>query len=173
MHSVVLIAALWVVVGIPAFVRFLQERREVPMTDFQRAMGALRGSGTDSGSPGAIALGSRRRLVSTLTYVPGVVLVVVGALRDDTGMLATSVGLFNLGTLHRLLAVRIDRSSRRSAPRKTAPLLDFGPARLEPPFEPGVDQGPGDAQSWGDGWQIIGPEPRRVDDLVLVDANVS
>ena len=36
-----------------------------------------------------------------------------------------------------------------------------------------ADEGAGDAQPWGDGWQIIGPEPRGIHDLVLVDADVS
>ena len=177
MPSIVLIGALWALVGIPVVVRFLQDRREVPMTQFQRAMGALQGSGPDAeGAPastGSVNAIARRRLVSTLTYLPGIGLGVVGAVMGDPSTLAVAVALVNLGTAHRLLAVAVDRSNRKAAARPRPPLLAFGPARLEPPFEPGVDEGPGDAQTGGDGWQIIRPEPRRIDDLVLVDADVS
>jgi hypothetical protein len=177
MPSIVLLGLLWALVGIPVAVRFLQDRREVPMTQFQRAMGALQGPGP--GADGPVAGGSavdrlsRRRLVSTLTYAPGVLLVLAGLILDDSSMLAVAVALVNLGTAHRLLGIRVERAASRAVNRPRPPLPTFGPAPLEPPFEPRVDQVPGDAQTWGDGWQIIRPEPRSVDDLVLVDADVS
>ena len=176
MPSIVLLGALWAFVGIPVAVRFLQDRREVPMTQFQRAMGALQGPGPGPDGPSAPTSGvdrlSRRRLVSTLTYAPGVLLALAGLFRGDSSMLAVAVALVNPGTAHRLLGLTVDRGAGRRASRPR-PLPTFGPAPLEPPFHPGVDEGPGDAQTWGDGWQIISPEPRGVHDLVLVDADVS
>ncbi len=169
MATVGLLGALWALVGIPLVVRYLQERRELPMEEFQRAMGALQTAG-----PGALGLGrrtaGRRRLVSTLSYVPGVVLVTVGLILHDSSMLAAGLTLANLGTAHRLIALVVDRAHlRRLSPlnvRMPLPAATFA-------FDPGVDEASGDAHAGGDGWQIIGPEPRRVDDLVLVDANVS
>lgn len=174
MHSLLLIVLLWALVGIPAFVRFLQERKDVPMDEFQRAMGAL--GGTRAGAVGpaaAVRPDARRRLVSTLTYTPGAALAMVGAASERPGMLTAAVALLNLGTVHRLLAMSVDRSNRRASPVPARPGFDFGPARLEPPFDPGVDQRSSDAQTGGDSWQIIWPEPRGVDDLVLVDTDVS
>jgi len=140
-------------------------------------MGALQGPGPGADGPllaaSTVDRMSRRRLVSTLTYLPGVLLVLAGLLRDDSSMLAVAVALVNLGTAHRLLGIRVDRSASRAASRPRPPLPRFGPAPLELPFQPGIDEGAGDAQTWGDGWQIISPEPRGVDDLVLVDADVS
>ena len=169
MATVGLLGALWALVGIPLVVRYLQERRELPMEEFQRAMGALQTTG-----PGALGRGrrtaGRRRLVSTLAYVPGVAMVALGLGLDDTTMLAAGLTLVNLGTAHRLIALVVDRTHlRRLSPlnvRMPLPAATFA-------FDPGVDERAGDAHTGGDGWQIIGPEPRRVDDLVLVDANVS
>ena len=177
MPSIVLLGLIWALVGIPVLVRFLQDRREVPMTQFQRAMGALQGPGPGSDGPLAAASTvdrmSRRRLVSTLTYAPGVLLVLTGLVRDDSSMLAVAVALVNLGTAHRLMGIRVDRAAGPAAARPRPPLPTFGPAPLEPPFHPRVDERPSDAQTGGDGWQIISPEPRSVHDLVLVDADVS
>jgi hypothetical protein len=175
MPSIVLLGLLWAVVGIPVAVRFLHDRREVPMTQFQRAMGALQGPGPGADGPLAAASAvdriARRRLVSTLTYAPGVLLALVGLLRDDSSMLAVAVALVNLGTAHRLLGIRVDRGANQ--PSRPRPLPTFGPAPLELPFQPPIDERAGDAQTGGDGWQIISPEPRSVHDLVLVDADVS
>ena len=169
MGTVLLLAVLWALVGVPLIVRYLQERRALPMEEFQRAMGALQ-----TPVPGPFRLGrrtaGRRRLVSTLTYVPGLVLLGVGLVRGDTSMMAVGLSLVNLGTSHRLIALSVDRSHARQAQSA------LGIAALSSPgfaLDPGVDEGAGDAQTWGDGWQIIGPEPRRIDDLVLVDADVS
>ena len=169
MATVGLLGALWALVGIPLVVRYLQERRELPMEEFQRAMGALQTSG-----PGALGLGrrtaGRRRLVSTLSYVPGTVMVSVGLGVHDTTMVAVGLVLVNLGTAHRLIAVVVDRAHlRRLSPLNVRMPLPSAALALDP----SVDERPGDAHPGGDGWQIIGAEPGRVEDLVLVDANVS
>ena len=169
MGTVLLLAVLWAVVGIPLVVRHLQERRPLPMEEFERAMGALQPT-----NAGPLGLGrrtaGRRRLVSTLTYLPGLVLLGVGIGRSDTSMMAVGLSLVNLGTAHRLVALSVDRSHARQA---RAALGIAAPSAAGLTFDPGIDEPTGDAQTWGDGWQIISPEPRRIDDLVLVDADVS
>jgi hypothetical protein len=169
MGTVLLLGVLWAVVGIPLVVRHLQERRALPMEEFQRAMGALQ---PPNGGP--LGLGrrtaGRRRLVSTLTYLPGLVMLGVGIGMTDTSMMAVGLSLVNLGTAHRLIALRVDRSHARQA-RAALGIAAASPTGLA--LDPIVDEATGDAQTWGDGWQIIGPEPRRIDDLVLVDADVS
>jgi hypothetical protein len=164
MSTVVVLGALWALVGVPLAVRTNQHGRELPMEEFQRAMGALQGPGVPPHGLGARTAG-RRRLVSVLTYVPGLLLLVFGMPMQDPTVLAVGLALVNLGTAHRLVALVVDRSH----PRPLTPPVSAIPFA----FEPVVDQGSGDAHAGGDGWQIIGPEPRRVDDLVLVDANVS
>jgi hypothetical protein len=180
MFTFVLLAALWVIVGAPVVVRHLRERRSLPMEEFQRAINALQQSpGLLPGGPvgptqASIDAAARRRTVSTLVYGSACVLAVVGLATGDTGSLTAAVLVGNLGTGHRLLAMRLDRAHRRTrARRSTALPYVLPPAPLEPPFDPGVDQVSGDGQTWGDGWQIIRPEPLGVDDLVLVDADVS
>lgn len=149
------------------------------MDEFQRAMGALGGPRTGANGPSApVRLDARRRLVSTLTYVPGAALATVGAVAERPGILTAAVALLNLGTVHRLLAMSVDRANRRAGPvpARRVPArqrLDFGPAPLELPFDPGVDQRSSDAQTGWDRGQIVWPEPRGVDDLVLVDSDVS
>lgn len=173
MISIALLGALWAVVGIPLVVRHLQERRDVPMTQFQRAMGALQ---TTDDTGRTFDLQARRRLVSVLLYCPGLVLGLLGLAVGDGPVIAVAVAFVNLGTAHRLQGLRVDRAHRRAvqhAARRSAQPFVLPPARLELPFEPSVDEGPGDAQTRGDGWQIIRPEPLGVDDLVLVDADVS
>ena len=175
MFTILLLGAIWALVGVPMAVRYAQERRSMPMEEFQRAIEALQGPGpTRDGPTGdgpGVDVASRRRLVSTLTYLPGAILGLVGLVVVDSAMLVAAVGLINLGTAHRLLGVRVDRSRRR-LPVVPQPYV-LPPAPLEPPFEPRVDEHAGDGQTWGDGWKIIGPEPRGVRDLVLVDADVS
>jgi hypothetical protein len=188
MFTFVLLVALWVVVGLPLAVRSYQERKTVPMEQFQRAIHALQGPGPTadgpiSGKAAALQAAARRRLVSTFTYLPGAVIALIGAIRADAATLAAAVVLVNLGTAHRLLAVRLDRKYRRRARRLAQRyVLTPAPAGAEPyaaePFsavavDPGVDEAAGDGQTWGDGWQIIRPEPGGIDDLVLVDADVS
>ena len=182
MSTVLVLGGLWALVGVPLVVRLFQERRELPMEEFQRVMGALSGPGPLPNGHVAISAraAGRRRLIAILTYVPGVLFVVVGVALDDNPVMALGVGLLNLGTVHRLVAFAIDRS-HGSWPR---PVLGGRPSLGTPaspslleesprPLDPGVDEGPGDAHAGGDGWKIIGPEPRRIDDLVLVDADVS
>jgi hypothetical protein len=172
MSTYAVLGVVWALVGVPLVVRVLQERRPLPMEEFQRAMGALQ---TQGGSPWS-AVGARRvrrrRLVSTLTYAPGAALLAVGMVLSDTAVLAAGLALFNLGTVHRLVAVSVDRAARRRpAPIVSAGYLPDPSGSTVHPLDPGVDEAPGDAHAWGDGWQIIGSEPRRVDDLVLVDAD--
>jgi hypothetical protein len=183
MFTFALLVALWVVVGLPLAVRSYHERKAVPMEQFQRAIHALQGPGPTADGPiagraAALQAAARRRLVSTFTYLPGLVIAVIGAIRSDAATLAAAVVLVNLGTAHRLLAVRLDRTYRRRARRLAERyVLPPAPAGAEPysavTVDPAVDEGPGDGQTWGDGWQIIRPEPRGIDDLVLVDADVS
>jgi hypothetical protein len=169
MSTVAVLGVVWALVGVPFAVRVLQERRPLPMEEFQRAMGALQTPGPNPWGvgPGVHAV-RRRRLVSTLTYAPGLGLLAVGLLMSDSAVLAVALALVNLGTAHRLLAVAVDRAARRRPPVLVPPLP---PVSAPLPVDPGVDQAPGDAHAWGDGWQIVDPEPRRVDDLVLVDAD--
>jgi hypothetical protein len=169
MGTVLLLAVVWAVVGIPLVVRHLQERRALPMEEFQRAMDALQTPALERLGLGRRTAG-RRRLVSTLTYAPGLCVLAVGIGLTDTSMMAVGLSLVNLGTAHRLVALSIDRAHGRQA-RAALGIAAPSPMSLAP--DPRVDQAPGDAQTWGDGWQIIGPEPRGVHDLVLVDADVS
>ena len=172
MSTVAVLGIVWALVGVPLVVRVFQERRPLPMEEFQRAMGALQ---THNGNGIGVHRAQRRRLISTLTYSPGLGLLVVGLVMRDTAVLAVALALVNLGTAHRLLAVAVDRASRL----RPAPAVPVASAVVHQPIvatnghslDPGVDELAGDAQTWGDGWQIIGPEPRRVDDLVLVDAD--
>ncbi len=174
----------WALLGVPLAVRFLQERRSVPMAEFQRAMGALQGPVPTPTGPvgGAVDTAARRRLVSTLTYAPGLALLVVGLVMGDSSVLAVSLALVNLGTAHRLIGLRVDRSHNRPtgldvlAHRTNGHHVKGANAigsNGSLPLDPGVDQATGDAQTWGDGWKIIDPKPRRMDDLVLVDADLS
>jgi hypothetical protein len=169
MGTVLLLAVLWAVVGFPLVVRHLQERRALPMEEFQRAMGALQPVNGEQLGLGRRTAG-RRRLVSTLTYAPGLVLLGVGIGLTDDSMMAVGLSLVNLGTAHRLVALSVDRSHARQA-RAALGIAALSPTTFS--IDPIVDEPTGDAQTWGDGWQIIGPEPRRIDDLVLVDADVS
>ena len=171
MSTVAVLGVVWALVGVPLVVRVLQERRPLPMEEFQRAMGALQ---TSNGAGLGVQRAQRRRLVSTLTYSPGLALLVLGLVMGDTAVLAVGLALVNLGTAHRLIALAVDRAARLRPPPGSslasgvlAPL----PATNGHALHPGIDEPAGDAQSWGDGWQIIGPEPRRIDDLVLVDAD--
>jgi hypothetical protein len=184
MSSVAVLGVVWAVVGVPLMVRFAQERRSLPMEQFQRAMGALQGPlPTPSGPVGVgVDTATRRRLVSRLTYAPGLALLLAGVLMGDSSVIAVSLALVNLGTAHRLLGLTVDRSRR---PIGLAALGNVTHAATNGhhanghsgngthPLQPGVDEPTGDAQTWGDGWKIIRPEPGRVDDLVLVDADVS
>jgi hypothetical protein len=164
MSTVVVLGVLWALAAVPLIVRSLNERRELPMEEFQRAMGALQGPGVPTDGLGPRTAG-RRRLVSVLTYTPGVALLGFGVPTQDATVLAVGLALVNLGTAHRLAALVVDSTH----PRPLSPSVSAIPFA----FEPIVDEGPGDAHAGGDGWQIIWTEPRRVDDLVLVDANVS
>jgi hypothetical protein len=181
MFTFLLLGALWIGVCAPVAARHLRERRALPMEEFQRAIEALQAPAPLPGGPvgptqASLDAASRRRTVSTLVYGSGLILAAVGLARRDTGTLTAAVVVGNLGTGHRLLAMRVDRARRRSRRRAKAIPYVLPPAPLEPPFgpfEPGVDEVTGDGQTWGDGWQIIRPEPLGVDDLVLVDADVS
>jgi hypothetical protein len=168
MGTVLLLGVVWALVGIPLVVRHLQERRALPMEEFQRAMGALQAPVEPSGLGRRTA--GRRRLVSALTYLPGLIVLATGLGLTDTSMMAVGLTLVNLGTAHRLIALSVDRSHARQA-RAALGIAGLSPASFS--FDPGVDEGAGDAQTWGDGWQIIGPEPGGIHDLVLVDADVS
>jgi hypothetical protein len=187
MSSVAVLGVVWALVGVPLMVRFAQERRSLPMDRFQRAMGALQGPlPTPAGPVGAnVDTAARRRLVSTLTYAPGVALLAVGVATGDSSVMAVSLALVNLGTAHRLLGLTVDRSHRPVGLAALGTVTHrmnghrangngHGPSGSGThPLEPGIDEASGDAQTWGDGWKIISPEPRRMDDLVLVDADVS
>ena len=183
MSSVAVLGVVWALVGVPLIVRFMHERRALPMEQFQRAMGALQGPMPTAYGPvgGAVDTAVRRRLVSKLTYAPGLVLLAVGIAMSDSSVMAVSLALVNLGTAHRLLGLTVDRGRR---PVGLAALgnvthatngqhANGRSANGSHAVQPVVDEAAGDAQTWGDGWKIIGPEPRRVDDLVLVDADVS
>ncbi len=189
MSSVAVLGVVWALLGVPLAVRFVQERRSLPMEEFQRAMGALQGPGPTPWGPAAgtaVDIASRRRLVSTLTYVPGLALLVAGIVTDDTSVLAVSLALVNLGTAHRLIGLTVDRSHWHTRPTPLSPLGNGSNGTYGGPSSNGngsssnghtphpvVDEPTSDAQTWGDGWKIIGPEPRRMDDLVLVDADLS
>jgi hypothetical protein len=192
MSSVAVLGVVWALVGVPLMVRLAQERRALPMEQFQRAMGALQGPlPTPNGPVGAnVDAAARRRLVSTLTYAPGLALLGVGIAMSDSSVIAVSLALVNLGTAHRLIGLAVDHSRRpvglAALGNITHRMNDHhgnghhgngnGTGRSgngSHPVDPGVDETTGDAQTWGDGWKIIGPEPRRMDDLVLVDADLS
>jgi hypothetical protein len=186
MSTVAVLGLVWALVGVPLIVRVFQERRPLPMEEFQRAMGALQ---TQVGVPGSsVRTAQRRRLVSTLTYAPGLGLLVVGLAVGDSAVLAVALALVNLGTAHRLVALAVDRSARLRPPApgssgvpspglqatESSGAVSPGlPANGLHAVDPRVDEPAGDAHAWGDGWQIIRPEPRRVDDLVLVDADLA
>jgi hypothetical protein len=183
MFTFVLLGALWVVVCAPIALRHLHERRALPMEEFQRAIEALQTPGPLPGGPvgptqASLDAAARRRMVSTLVYGSGLILASIGLVTGDTRTLTAAVLVGNLGTGHRLLAMRVDKVRRRTRRRAKAipyvlPPAPLEPPFLEPPFEPGIDEVTGDGQTWGDGWQVIRPEPLGVDDLVLVDADVS
>ena len=181
MSTVAVLGVVWALVGVPLVVRVVQDRRPLPMEEFQRAMGALSTPGTtpDGPLPGmatSVHTAERRRLISMLTFAPGLSLTLVGVGLEDTSVIAVALGLVNLGTIHRLIALHVDR--RHPRPPAVGPTVRLGPAPIELPaseraLQPGIDQGPGDAQTRGYGWQIVSPEPRSIDDLMLVDADLS
>jgi hypothetical protein len=171
MSTYAVLGVVWALVGVPLVVGVLQERRPLPMEEFQRAMGALQTQGGGFSSAVAHRRIRRRRRVSTLTYAPGLALLVVGLVLSDSAVLAVGLALVNLGTVHRLVAVSVDRAAgRRPAAGPSVPSVAVGSPGAHP-LEPRIDEPAGDAHAWGDGWQIVGPEPRRIDDLVLVDAD--
>jgi hypothetical protein len=178
MFTFVLLGALWLGVCVPVATRHLHERRALPMEEFQRAIEALQTPGPLPGGPlgptqASVDAATRRRTVSTLVYGSGLILAAAGLATRDTTTLTAAVLVGNLGTGHRLLAMRVDKVRRRTRRRAKAIPYVLPPAPLEPPFEPGIDEVAGDGQTWGDGWQVIRVEPLGVDDLVLVDADVS
>jgi hypothetical protein len=103
----------------------------------------------------------------------------------DSSVIGVSLALVNLGTAHRLVGLAVDRSRRpvglaalgnvthRMTGHHSNGNGNGHSGNGSHPVHPGVDEPSGDAQTWGDGWKIIGPEPRRMDDLVLVDADLS
>jgi hypothetical protein len=113
MTTWVVLGVLWTVVGVPPLVRAVQDRREPPMEEFRRAMGALGRpharflrAGTYHPAPSsARRAAARRRLVSVLTYTPGAGLVAAGLALREIGVIAAGLALTNLGTSHRLLAL--------------------------------------------------------------------
>ena len=62
--SVAVLGVVWALLGVPLAVRFLQERRSLPMEEFQRAMGALQGPGPTPMGPGAGHARSTSRLAA-------------------------------------------------------------------------------------------------------------
>jgi hypothetical protein len=191
MSSVAVLGVVWALVGVPLIVRLVQDRRPLPMEEFHRAMGALSGPGPtpDGPVPGmatSIRATERRRLISMLTFSPGLSLTLLGVAMEDSSVITVGLCLINLGTLHRLVALVVDdrhprngeAASAAALRRVTSAPVPLGPAPIElaaseRALHPGIDEGAGDAQLRGYGWQIISPEPSGVDDLVLVDADVS
>src|SRR5882672_2578728 len=139
MSTVAVLGVVWALVGVPLAVRYMQERRELPREEFQRTMGALQAPNPVAGGLGRRTAG-RRRLVSTLTYVPGLVLLAIGIPKSDTSMMAAGLILVNLGTAHRLVAMVVDRTYPRRGPAWAMPALP--PTTY--PSNPGIDEGPGD-----------------------------
>ena len=181
MSSISVLGVVWALVGVPLVVRLVQDRRPLPMEEFHRAMGALSGPGPTPAGPvpgmvTSIRTHERRRLISTLTFSPGVALTALGVGMQDDSVIAVGLALVNLGTVHRLIGLAVDR--RHPRPPAALPVVKFPPAPIElaaseRALHPSIDEGAGDAQLRGYGWQVVSPEPSRVDDLVLVDADVS
>ena len=131
MTSVLVLAAAWILVGIPAAVAIYRERRS-PDLHFSRAMDAL---GHQANAPLLrlkVSVATRRARVTAGTYASAAVAFAVGVAVQSPGVLAGCVLLANLGTFYRLsvLRVRAVAARRQAAP----PTFVLPPAPLEPPM---------------------------------------
>jgi hypothetical protein len=116
MTSVLVLAAIWVVVGIPAIIGIARERRS-PDLNFARAMDAL---GTQPvGTHLGVSLATRRAQVTGVCYVGASLCFAAGLSIRSSIVLAVGVLLANLGTFYRLTVLRMRAVSTR---RHTAPL---------------------------------------------------
>lgn len=106
MTSVLVLAAIWIVVGIPAIVALLREKRS-PDVDFARAMDALGTQPTTRSTHLRVSLATRRAQVTAACYVSAFGALVAGALLEARGVLAAAVVLANLGTFYRLTVLRM------------------------------------------------------------------
>jgi hypothetical protein len=147
--SVLVLAAIWVVVGIPAIIGIVREKRS-PDVDFARAMDAL---GTQPGSQGTqlrVSLATRRAQVTAGCYLSSIGVLVAGQVLDSPGILGVGVVLANLGTFYRLTVLRMQAvSAQRHTPQTGAPRAAVG-AAASPPRIPRTTLGPAIEQIPGD-----------------------
>jgi hypothetical protein len=130
MTSVLVLAAAWILVGIPAVVAIFRERRS-PDLHFARAMDALGHQPTKSNLRLGVSLTKRRAQVTSGIYASALVAVSVGLALDSPGVLAASVMLANLGTFYRISILRVRAvAAQRHAP----PAYVLPPAPIEPPM---------------------------------------
>jgi hypothetical protein len=127
--SVLVLGAIWVVVGIPAIIAIAREKRSPDLT-FARAMDAL---GTQSPSASmhlGVSLATRRAQVLGVFYAGACTMFAVGAATESQGVLGAGVVLANLGTFYRLTVLRMRAmSAQRQVPAPLhAPRANGSPA---------------------------------------------
>lgn len=130
MTSVLVLAAAWILVGIPAVVAIYRERRS-PDLHFARAMDAL---GHQANAPTlrlGVSLEKRRTQVAAGIYASAAVAFTVGVVMQSPGVLGACVVLANLGTFYRISVLRVRAvAAQRHAP----PAFVLPPAPIEPPM---------------------------------------
>jgi hypothetical protein len=114
MTSVLVLGAIWLVVGIPAIIAIARERRS-PDRNFARAMDAL---GTHpSGTHLGVSLATRRAQVTGACYAGALLAFAPGLVLRSSAVLGVGVVLAHLGTFYRLTVLRMRaKSTRRPAP---------------------------------------------------------
>ena len=141
MTSVLVLAAIWVVVGIPAIIGIVREKRS-PDVDFARAMDALGTQPATQGTQLRVSLATRRAQVTAGCYLSAIGALVAGLVLDSPGILGLSVVLANLGTFYRLTVLRMQAvSAQRHTPPAAAPRAAIG-AVVSAPRIPRTTLGP-------------------------------
>lgn len=144
-----ILAAIWVVVGVPAIIGILRDKRS-PDVDFARAMDAL---GTHPASPSThlrVSLATRRAQVTAGCYLSAVATLIVGQLSDSPGVLGAGVVLANLGTFYRLTVLRLravsaHRSLAPASPTATSSSLGTLPRIPPTTLGPAIERIPAES----------------------------
>lgn len=164
--TVLVLAVLWVVVGVPAIVGVIRERR-APDVHFSRAMGAL--GATPVPPTGRRRLGhqvsvaQRRHQVTAAIYLTAFLTTTAGVAMGSRPVLASGVLLVNLGTVYRIVVLRL-RAVAAQRQRSSGPVVPNSPAALAS-LPPGPIE-PGYPTAASESWRIVTPEEaaRRAED---------
>ena len=133
MTSVLVLAGAWILVGIPAIIAIVRERR-TPDLHFARAMDALGHQPAPSAPRPRISVSKRRAQVTAATYVSAAAVLSIGFVLSSPLVLGGAVVLLNLGTFYRISVLRMRAvAAQRQAPR-TPPAFVLPPAPPEPPM---------------------------------------